>query len=163
MDQKACYQLIHFWVRKEFLYKALATMTFHFPLKNIPDTTPALIKSNDYDPEKLVQLIKGRPTLLWFSSTIGLSPDLMMDLLCLIGTIVGLIITIMPRYGHKMMFILLWVFYQSLYQVSPCEINVKHRNTITVYLGWTNIFVVSMGHTTIGGWIPLHYSSSFSK
>ena len=122
MDQKACYQFIHFWVRKELLYEPLSTMTFQMALTNVLDTTPALTKSNDYHPEKLVQLIKGRPTLLWFSSTIGLSPDLMMDLLCVIGTLVGLIITIMPRHGHKMMFILLWVFYQSLYQVSPCVI-----------------------------------------
>ena len=164
MDQKACYQFIHFWVRKELLYIPLSTMTFHMPLTNVIDTTPALTKSNDYHPEKLVQLIKGRPTLLWFSSTIGLSPDLMMDLMCLIGTLVGLIITIMPRYGHKMMFILLWVFYQSLYQVSQCCISyVKHRNIITVYLGWTNVFMVPMGYTIIGGWIPLHHSSSFSK
>ena len=164
MDQKAYYQFIHFWVRKELLYIPLATMTFHMPLTNVIDTTPALTNSNDYHPEKLVQLVKGRPTLLWFSSIIGLSPDLMMDLMCLIGTLVGLIITIMPRYGHKMMFILLWVFYQSLYQVSPCCGNyVKQRNIITVYLGWTNVFMVPMGYTIIGGWISLHYSSSFSK
>ena len=87
------------------------------PIHNLLDATSALTKSDLYRPEKLIELIKERPTLLWFSSLLGLSPDLMMDFICLLGTILGLIVAIRPSFGNKSIFVVLWVFYQSIYQV----------------------------------------------
>ena len=41
----------------------------------------------------------------------------MMDLLCLIGTAIGACAAFWPSYGNKIAFIVMWVMYQSLYQV----------------------------------------------
>lgn len=88
------------------------------PVHGLLDASPAITKNHIYNPEKLWQLIQSRPTLLWFSSGVfGLSPDLMMDLLCLIGGFLSTVMAFWPSYGNKIMFIVLWMFYQSLYQV----------------------------------------------
>ena len=41
----------------------------------------------------------------------------MMDLLCLIGTAIGACAAFWPSYGNKIAFIVMWLMYQSLYQV----------------------------------------------
>ena len=53
----------------------------------------------------------------FFPGIFGLSPDLMMDLLCLIGTAIGACAAFWPSYGNKIAFIVMWLMYQSLYQV----------------------------------------------
>ena len=87
------------------------------PIHRLLDSSPALDKNQIYNPEKLWQLFKTRPTLLWFSGNIGLSPDLMMDMVCLIGTFLGVLASLKPSYGSKVLFLTLWVLYQSIYQV----------------------------------------------
>ena len=74
----------------------------------------------DFDytqPAKVLEVLRGRPTLLWFSGIIGLSPDLMLDLLCLVGTALGLLAALKPAWTGKFTFVALWVLYQSIYQV----------------------------------------------
>jgi hypothetical protein len=41
------------------------------PVHGLLDPSPAL-KNDAYDPSKLLEVIKSRPTLLWLSGTIGL-------------------------------------------------------------------------------------------
>ena len=53
----------------------------------------------------------------FFPGIFGLSPDLMMDLLCIIGTAIGACAAFWPSYGNKIAFIVMWLMYQSLYQV----------------------------------------------
>ena len=75
---------------------------------------------SDFDytqPAKVLEVLKGRPTLLWFSGILGLSPDLMLDLLCLVGTAMGLLAALKPTWTGKFTFVALWVLYQSIYQV----------------------------------------------
>ena len=74
----------------------------------------------DFDwtkPSEVYQVLKDRPTLLWFSTALGLTPDLMLDLLCLAGTALGLLAALKPSWNGKLTFITLWILYQSIYQV----------------------------------------------
>ena len=52
-----------------------------------------------------------------FPGIFGLSPDLMMDFLCLIGTAIGACAAFWPSYGNKIAFIFMWLMYQSIYKV----------------------------------------------
>ena len=56
-------------------------------------------------------------TAFIFPGIFGLSPDLMMDLLCIIGTAIGACAAFWPSYGNKIAFIVMWLMYQSLYKV----------------------------------------------
>ena len=40
-----------------------------------------------------------------------------MDFLCLIGTVIGACAAFWPSYGNKIAFLVMWLMYQSLYQV----------------------------------------------
>ena len=60
--------------------------------------------------------IEQRPTLLHMSGFIGLAPDHMMEILCLLGGALAFIAAVAPSYGGKFTFFLLWIFYISLYQ-----------------------------------------------
>ena len=66
---------------------------------------------------EVLQRLQSRPTLLWFARGLGLTPDLMLDLLCLLGTILGLSAAFKPSMNRKVTFVILWIFYQSIYQV----------------------------------------------
>ena len=87
------------------------------PIHGLLDPTPALTKNDVLEPKKLAELIKSRPTLLWMHGSLGLSPDLTMDLIALLGTGLAVMAAIWPNVGNKLTFVALWVFYQSLYQV----------------------------------------------
>ena len=87
----------------------------------------SMLKITSLDPWELV---KSKPTLLWFSGQLGLSPDLMMDLICLLGTFLAFFMALYPSYGNKVSFVILWIFYQSLYQVSK-QIGVTYFFRVT--------------------------------
>jgi len=87
------------------------------PVHGKLDPSPALNKNQIYSPSKLWELFKSKPTLLWYSGIFGLSPDLMMDFLCLIGTAIGACAAFWPSYGNKIAFIFMWLMYQSIYKV----------------------------------------------
>ena len=60
-------------------------------------------------PEIVLEAFRGRPTVLWFSGILGLSPDLMLDLICLIGTALGLAAALKPTWTGKSTFMILWI------------------------------------------------------
>ena len=58
-----------------------------------------------------------KPSILGLAPVIGLSADLWIELLCLLGAIVGLIASLLPTMGNKIVFIILWMTYFSIYNV----------------------------------------------
>ena len=67
-------------------------------------------------------LLSNSPSLLWLAPFFGLSVVSMMEVLALAGTLLSLVITVMPSYNIKITTFLLWLLYLSLFQVSldPC-------------------------------------------
>ena len=61
--------------------------------------------------------LSANPHLLWIASRIGLSIDLWMEVLCLLGGMVGLLASLFPAIGNKASFIFLWLAYISMYSV----------------------------------------------
>ena len=61
--------------------------------------------------------IEERPSLLVMSGFIGLAPDHMMEILCLLGALLSFLTAVAPSFGGKITFFILWLFYMSLYQV----------------------------------------------
>ena len=57
------------------------------------------------------------PHLLWISSKIGLSVDLWMEILCLLGGLFGILASLFPVVGNKTIFVYLWLAYLSMYSV----------------------------------------------
>jgi len=57
------------------------------------------------------------PSLLWFYSYTGLSVENNMEIICLVGISLGLLITLKPKFSTKLSFITLWLLYMSLYHV----------------------------------------------
>ena len=57
------------------------------------------------------------PNLLWVGSLIGLSADLWIEVLCLLGSLLGLVASLIPTFGNKLIFIFLWLAYFSIYSV----------------------------------------------
>ncbi len=88
------------------------------PVHGMLDASSALSSDGkSFDYSKLTDLMKGRPTFLWLHGIFGLSPDLMMDVICLAGTFLGVLAAMLPKWSNKLTFVLLWTFYQSVYQV----------------------------------------------
>ena len=88
------------------------------PIHGLFDPASALqADGKSFDYGKLFDMMKGRLTLLWFHGILGLSPDLMADLICIVGACLGVAAAMSPKWGNKFTFLTLWVFYQSLYQV----------------------------------------------
>ena len=58
-----------------------------------------------------------KPSILGLAPVIGLSADLWIELLCLLGAIVGLIASLLPSVGNKIVFVVLWITYFSIYNV----------------------------------------------
>jgi len=54
------------------------------------------------------------PSLLYFSSSLGLSITQLMEVFCLVGTILGLLLTVKPSLNTKPVFFLMWIFYLSI-------------------------------------------------
>ena len=61
--------------------------------------------------------LSANPHLLWVASKIGLTVDLWMEVLCLLGGIIGLLASLFPALGNKVSFIFLWLAYISMYSV----------------------------------------------
>ena len=63
-------------------------------------------------------LLSSSPSLLWLSPLLGPSLPLtaLMELLALAGTLLSLVMTLLPSYNIKMTTFLLWLLYLSLFQ-----------------------------------------------
>ena len=61
--------------------------------------------------------LSANPHLLWVAAKIGLSIDLWMEALCLLGGMLGLLASLFPALGNKATFIFLWIAYISMYSV----------------------------------------------
>ena len=58
-----------------------------------------------------------RPSILLLSGFVGLAPDHMMEIICLIGGSLSFLVAVAPSFGGQFMFLFLWILYLSLYQV----------------------------------------------
>ena len=67
--------------------------------------------------QSTLSVLFSNPTLLLFHSYVGLSVQQAMEVLCLLGTVIGIVLTLQPQYITKLMLFLLWLAYISLYQV----------------------------------------------
>ena len=62
----------------------------------------------------LLEALWRNPSLLYLAPSLGLSVSQMMELLCLLGTLLGLALTLKPAYCTKPAFFLMWASYLSL-------------------------------------------------
>lgn len=62
-----------------------------------------------------------KKTLLWFTPVLGLDASTGMDLICLLGMILSFGVMISNWFQNKFTFLMLWIFYFSLYQVCPWQ------------------------------------------
>ena len=61
--------------------------------------------------------MEDRPTILHFSGLFGLSPDHLMEVVCIVGASLSMLATLLPSFASKSTFIIVWILYLSLYQV----------------------------------------------
>ena len=64
------------------------------------------------------QNFRKQPTLLWFAKDLSLTTETMMELLCLVGICLSLMVMITRSWRNFSTFFSLWFLYFSLYQVS---------------------------------------------
>ena len=67
--------------------------------------------------EDLLALFAERPTILWLSPILGIPVEYFLDLICILGTLIGLISTVFPGLLSKFNLFVLWLFYLSLLHV----------------------------------------------
>ncbi|KAM3870580.1 lipase maturation factor 2a [Diretmus argenteus] len=70
-----------------------------------------------YSGVPLWQQLLSSPTLLWLGPRLGLDTHTAMELLCLMGAALSLAATLVESLRDSVVFLCLWVFYLSLYQV----------------------------------------------
>jgi len=80
------------------------------PARAVLDTS-RLLKEN------LVDLLVESPTLLWVTPLTGLTLVQLMEIFCLVGVVLGLVITAWPTFNTKTSMAILWLLYLSLFQV----------------------------------------------
>uniref|UniRef100_A0A672IK43 Lipase maturation factor n=1 Tax=Salarias fasciatus TaxID=181472 RepID=A0A672IK43_SALFA len=73
-----------------------------------------------YSGKPLVEQLLSSPTLLWLGPRVGLDTHTAMELLCLLGAALSLAATLVEALRDSLVFLCLWAFYLSLYQVSLC-------------------------------------------
>ncbi|KAE8616940.1 hypothetical protein XENTR_v10008930 [Xenopus tropicalis] len=61
--------------------------------------------------------LKDSPSLLWFGPRLGLDTEMTMELICLLGALLSLGALLFSFLRDSLVFLLLWIFYLSLYQV----------------------------------------------
>ena len=101
-------------------------------------------------------LLSNSPSLLWLAPFFGFAVLTMMEVLALAGTLLSLLITVMPSYNIKITTLVLWLLYLSLFQVSPAP-ETYHRLTMTtdqLSAGGPDIPPLSVGHSAPGDWRP---------
>jgi hypothetical protein len=67
--------------------------------------------------ENLVDLLVESPTLLWVTPLTGLTLVQLMEVFCLTGLVLGLLVTACPSINTKTSAAILWLLYLSLFQV----------------------------------------------
>ncbi|XP_030072156.1 lipase maturation factor 2 isoform X1 [Microcaecilia unicolor] len=70
-----------------------------------------------YTGKSLLEQLKESPTLLWLGPQLGLDTEQSMELMCLVGTVLSFGAMVMEPLRDSLVFLLLWIFYLSLYQV----------------------------------------------
>lgn len=63
--------------------------------------------------------LRDTPTLLWFGPKLGLDTQHCMELLSLSGTVLSLAAMTLPALRDCRLYLILWILYLSLYQVTP--------------------------------------------
>eukprot|EP00102_Acyrthosiphon_pisum_P014708 XP_008184894.2 PREDICTED: lipase maturation factor 2-like [Acyrthosiphon pisum] len=66
---------------------------------------------------KVYDKLNLKPTLLWFSSEIGLNAEYMFDVICLFGIFLAFLGFLTQKVCNKFLFFSLWISYLSLYHV----------------------------------------------
>ncbi|KAG8440131.1 hypothetical protein GDO86_006069 [Hymenochirus boettgeri] len=61
--------------------------------------------------------LKDSPTLLWLGPYLGLDTEMSMELICVLGALISLGALLFSCLRDSLVFLLLWIFYLSLYQV----------------------------------------------
>lgn len=82
--------------------------------------------------KSLWERLRDTPTLLWFGPQLGLDTQHCMELLSLSGTVLSLVAMTVPALRDCRLYLILWVLYLSLYQVTPpphSSIRSDHRCT----------------------------------
>ncbi|XP_050435661.1 lipase maturation factor 2-like [Adelges cooleyi] len=64
-----------------------------------------------------------KPTLLWFSSEIGLTVEYMFDVIALVGVLFAFLGFVSQKVCNKFVFFILWISYLSLYNVGQVFMN----------------------------------------
>lgn len=67
--------------------------------------------------EKLSDLLSESPTILWLVPLTGLSTSQFMDVICLVCTVLALVVTLCPSLATKLVLLILWAGYLSIYQI----------------------------------------------
>ncbi|XP_050535922.1 lipase maturation factor 2-like [Daktulosphaira vitifoliae] len=94
---------------------------------------------------KLLDKFNSKPTLLWFSSEIGLNTDYMFDLITLVGIIFSFLGFVSQKACNKFVFFILWISYLSLYNVG--QIFMSHLvDEILLEVGLLSILVAPFFH-----------------
>lgn len=75
--------------------------------------------------KSVVEQLKDSPTLLWFGPRLGLDTQQCMELLSLSGALISLMALAVPVLRDCRVFLILWILYLSLYQVSLLSVPVS--------------------------------------
>ena len=67
----------------------------------------------------LLSQLQEFPSLLIFHSLLGIPPSVAMEICCLVGAVLAMLVMIFRALRCTVMFAMLWVLYLSLYKVGP--------------------------------------------
>ncbi|KAK0163832.1 hypothetical protein PV328_002522 [Microctonus aethiopoides] len=88
----------------------------------------------------LWQKFNQKPTLLWLAPYLGLNVEYMLDVVALLGTLISFLGFISQRFCISPVFVLLWTFYYSMYQVG--QVFVQYQwDTLLLEAGFLCIFI----------------------
>ena len=76
-----------------------------------------VINQKVLESSSITHLLSTSPSLLWLSPLLGLSLQTTMEVLALAGTVLSLVMSLVPSYNIKMTTLIQWVLYLSLFQV----------------------------------------------
>jgi len=77
----------------------------------------AVLDTDRLKGERLADLMMETPTLLWLAPMTGLTLVQFMELLTLVGVLLGLVITLCPAINIKLTMLVLWALYLSVFKV----------------------------------------------
>ncbi|KAI4879542.1 hypothetical protein NFI96_030618, partial [Prochilodus magdalenae] len=65
----------------------------------------------------LLEQLQASPSLLWVGSTLGLSPQQALEIICLLGVLLSLEAALLGAFRDSLVYLGLWALYLSLYTV----------------------------------------------